>query len=85
MCIRDSYETIQGILGEKAVVSDLESRRTLESRDLDCFTDKEEVEEAFKRDLPDLGKFKVGLTPENPRGQRIAILDLGDKSSWKIS
>lgn len=77
-------EVIRGILGDSAVVSTLEPRCSLEIRDLDCLTAKEEVEEALKRDIPDLGEVKVGLTSENPRKQRMAIVDLGEKAAVKL-
>lgn len=37
--------------------------RTLQMEDLDCFTVKEEVEEAFKREFEDLGDITLSLTP----------------------
>lgn len=69
-----------GHSGEKAIVSALESRCTLEIRDLYCLTDKENIKDALKRDSPDLCKVKIGITKENPKGQRIPSIGIGKKS-----
>lgn len=36
------------------------------------------------RDISDLGEIKRGFTPENPRRQQIAIVDLGKKAAGKL-
>lgn len=76
-------EVITSILREKAVFSVLEPKYTLKIRDPNCLTVKEDVEDAVKRDIPDLGEIKVGFTPENSRRQRIAIADLREKAAEK--
>lgn len=62
-------DIIRGILWEKAVVSALEPRCTLEIRDPHWFSVKEKIKEVLKWDIPDLGEMKIGLTLENLRRQ----------------
>lgn len=77
-------EEIKSILGKTAVVSSLEPRCTIEIRDLDCLTSEADVKAALERDIPDLGEVKIGLTPINPRGQRVAIVELREKMAAKL-
>lgn len=70
---------IQKVLGEDTAVSSLEPKTTLEILDLDECTEEDEVQAALLRDYPDIGEVKVGLTPANSRGQRVAILQLPDR------
>lgn len=42
---------------------------SLEIRDLDCFTNTEEVEETMKRYCPNVSIFEVVVTSVNYRGQ----------------
>lgn len=77
-------EAIRTILGDKAVVSSLEPRHTVEIRDLDCLTDEAEVKAALQRDITELGEARIGLTPVNTRGQRVAIVELGEGAAAKL-
>lgn len=78
-------EETRGILREKAVVPDLEPKFTLEIRDPDCLTVKEQVEEALKRDLPDLGEVKLGLPPENLGDSESPLWTFGTKNQGNSS
>lgn len=71
-------------LGDTGLVKTLATRKTLEIRDLDCLTEKKDVEEALRRDLQDTGEMKVNLTAINPREQRAAIVELEDRLAAKL-
>lgn len=77
-------ETLRSALGAEAEVKSLEPKATIEIRDLDSLTSKEEVEDAIRRDLPNVGDFRVGLTKENTRGQKIAFVELGRHDAAKL-
>lgn len=63
------------ILGERANINTLESKDTLEIRDLDWVTTKEEVRAAIKEQLGDPdSKVKITLTNSNSRGLWMATV-----------
>lgn len=71
-------------LGDAGVVRSLVPKTTVEIRDLDCLTERDDVEEALKRDLQDIGEATISLTATNARGQRTAIVEMGDKEAAKL-
>ena len=78
----DSFrEAVKKVLGEKATVASLEPKGTLEIRDIDCVTEIKEVEEALRKEFPTVGEAQVRLTPENSKGQRVAIINLSEKDA----
>lgn len=79
------HDALQNILDDKAEVSYLEQKETLEIRDLDSLTTKEEVAEAIKRDLKEPAvEPQVFVTKENRWGQKAAIVQLGTKHALQL-
>lgn len=72
---------LTSILGDMASVRCLIPRTSVEIRDLDCLTDKEDVEQALKRDIAEIGEMRVTITPPDAREQRLAIVQLGEKAA----
>ena len=77
-------EAVKGLLGEKALVSSLEPMCSLEIRDLDCLTEKVEVEEALKRECPEVTNARVGITSVNARGQKLAVVEVPEQYARKL-
>lgn len=69
-------EALKGAVGAASSVRQLVPRATLEIRELDACTTKEEVTEALRRALGDYGgRLQVGLTRPNGRGLVMAIIE----------
>lgn len=66
-------------LGTSGTVRSLVPKISVEIRDLDCLTEKEDVEKALKRDFQETGELKVVITKTNAREQRMAIVEMGEK------
>lgn len=78
-------DALQHILAGKAVVRSLEPKETLEIRDLDSLTTKEEIQNAIKRDLKELaGEVQVSVTKANSREQKIAIVQLNARGAREL-
>ena len=77
-------EAVKGLLGEKALVSSLEPTCALEIRDLDCLTEKNEVEEAIKRECPEVTNVRIGITSANSRGQKLAVVEVAEQYARKL-
>lgn len=76
---------LKEILGANATVSKLEPKSTLEFRDLDCLTTKEEVEEAIRRNLQQVeGDLKIKITNENSMKLKMAIVQLSERQASKL-
>lgn len=57
--------------------------RTFEIRGLDCFANKEEVNEVIKRNYLDVINLKVGITSVSSRGQKMTIATVSEKTAQK--
>lgn len=69
---KDTFcKAVQRILSTEEMVSRLETMCGLEIRDLHCLAEREEVEEAMRRDYPN--NPKVGVTSVDFREQMIMI------------
>lgn len=74
-------EAVKGLPGEKALVSSLGPICSLESRELDCLTEKVKMEDAIKRKCPeitnhfdDYSRAKIHCAlPSNPRGNPLTV------------
>lgn len=76
--IKEAFcEVIRSILEEKTYVSTLELKWTLEIRDLNCLTVKDEVKEYLNRTFQTRVISTICLTTGNPRKQRI-----GERGSY---
>lgn len=76
--------TVKELLEGAATVRKLVPKCCLEIKDLDCCTEKEEVEEALRRDFPALNEVKVFLTAANSRGHRLAIIEVDERASDQL-
>lgn len=61
---------------EKALIPSLELMCTLQLRDLDCRTEKVEMERAIKRECPEVINSRIGITSVNARGQKFAVVEV---------
>ena len=61
----------------------LGSRTTVEIRDIDCYTEKCEVEEALQRDIPGVEYSSITLFPSF-REQKIAVVVMHERSARKL-
>lgn len=77
-------EALKVILGDKAEVVCLNPKMSLEIRDLDCYTEKAEVERALQRDIPEAKDVKVWLTAPNSRGQKVAVVEMSGNLAPKL-
>lgn len=77
-------DAVKLALGEKAVVTTLETKCTLEIRDLDCLVDENEIQTALKQAEPDLAELKVKLTSENSRRQKAALVTINERAAKKL-
>lgn len=76
---------LKALLGDSAKVSVLEKRSPIEIKDLDELTTPGEVEQAIRRDLPEMtGELKVWLTEANQRGLRMAVVDLSETAASSL-
>lgn len=64
---------VKGLLVEKALVSCLEPMCSLEIQDLDCLTEKVEVEEAIRRECPKVTNARIDFAFANVRSQNIVV------------
>lgn len=83
---RESFRmTLQNSLGEAGKVKDLIPRATLEIRDLDSVTNKEDVEEALKNELHDAsGDLTISITKPNSRGLKLAIVEMDEQAASNL-
>lgn len=78
-------DVLKKILEGKAVVRSLEPKETLEIRDLDGLTTKEEVEEAITRDLKELaGDIQVSVTKANSQELKTAIVQINTNGAKQL-
>lgn len=78
-------EKLRSIMKEDTIVKCLESRATIEIRDLDEATTKEEVEEAIYRETKvNAGDIKITLLGPNSRGLKLAIIRMSAKAANKL-
>ena len=89
--IKDSNNTgalcqrIKEVVGQEGAVKNLIPRQTLEIKDLDSLTTKEEVEDAFKRELNGLaGGIRINLTKANSREQKMAFVEIDERSALEL-
>jgi hypothetical protein len=69
---------LRDVLGNQARILNLQSKVSVEIRDIDGFTKEEEVAAAIERDIPEVGDIKINLFP-CIRGQQVAIIEMCDK------
>uniref|UniRef100_T1HVK9 CCHC-type domain-containing protein n=1 Tax=Rhodnius prolixus TaxID=13249 RepID=T1HVK9_RHOPR len=73
-------------LQEKATVSQLEPKDSVEIRDLDSLSSEEEVVDAIKAQLgEDVGDVKVHLTKPNNRGLKVAVVQLNVRGASELA
>ncbi|XP_033225727.1 uncharacterized protein LOC117178409 [Belonocnema kinseyi] len=76
---------IQGALGENNTVQNIVAINSLEIRNLDSYTTREEPETALKRDLKKLSEQpKVTVSKPNRRGQSLVVIELSAQAANKL-
>ena len=75
---------LREVLVDQGTVKDMTRKVTLEILDLDCLTEKEEVQDALNKVIqPDTDR-KVSVLGPNSRGQKLAICELGDQDATRL-
>lgn len=77
-------QALEDAVGTLGSVKSMVPMKSLEVRDLDCLTERGEVEQALKRDLGDIAGLRVGLTTPNSRSQMAAIVDLPEQAAARL-
>lgn len=76
-------EALRGALGEGPTVLSLGGRATVEIRDMDCYTEAAEVEDALKRDFPGMELSKLSIYSSS-REQKVAVLEIDERSAHRL-
>lgn len=63
-------------MGDRALISRLQSIFSLEIRGLDCLTEKIEVEYTIKHDYLEVTNIRIGITSTNFRGQKLPVVEI---------
>lgn len=75
---------LKKILGERANITTLEPKETLEFRDLDSLTTTDEVQTAVNDMLGNTDDVRITLTNPNSRGLRMAIVQLNHRQAARL-
>ncbi|CAD7080718.1 unnamed protein product [Hermetia illucens] len=77
-------EAVQGLLEEKVLISSLETMSSLEIRDLDCLTEKNDTEEVIKRECPEVTNVRISIISANSRGENLAMVEVAEQYTRKL-
>lgn len=76
---------LKEILGEKAIVKNLQHMISLEIKDLDELTTIEEVQEAIRKKFTDLiTELEIGITSKNNRSLKMAIIRVNAQAAEEM-
>lgn len=76
-------EAVKRLLGEKTLISNLEPKCSLEIGHLDWLTENNGVEEAIKRDCPEVNNDQIGITFSNSQDQKHARVEVAEQYARK--